>query len=302
MKILVTGSSGLIGSALVDFLKRYKHDVWKLVRVRTNLKPHEIAWSPKKGVISPELLEGFDVVIHLAGESLIGRWTDEKKKKIEESRVKATKVLCKNLSELKNPPKVLISGSAIGFYGSQGEKSLDEGSAAGTGFLSEVCQKWEKATQAAVDKGIRTVNLRTGMVLSKNGGALKQMLMPFKLCLGATIGRGNQYMSWIDIDDLIGIIYYCIKQSDLQGPVNAVSPYPVTNEEFTKTLGLVLNRPTFLVVPETIVKWVFGELGENMLLSSTRVRPELLLERGYTFEYPKLAMSLEHLLVTGVNK
>lgn len=296
MKILVTGSSGLVGSALVEFLKRYKHTVWKLVRGRADIKANEIAWNPAKGVVSPELLEGFDAVVHLAGETLIGRWTDEKKDKIEKSRVRGTKLLCKALSDLKNAPKVFIGASAIGYYGERGAKTVDETSEPGTGFLSNVCQKWEKATQMLQEKGIRTVNLRTGIVLSRKGGALKQMLLPFQLCLGGKLGSGQQYMSWIDLDDLIGIIYYCIKNDQMIGPLNAVSPYPVTNEEFTKTLGSVLKRPTFLTVPEFVIHFVFGEMGDAMLLSSTRVRPQVLLDQGYQFEYPRLAQSLEHLL------
>lgn len=296
MKILVTGSTGLIGSALISFLLIGKNHVLKLVRTRANLKPNEVAWDSQRGVINPELLEGLDAVVHLAGESLTGQWTEEKKKRIVDSRVKTTELLCQSLSKLQKPPSVLICASAIGYYGCQGDKVLTESSPKGTGFLADVCEKWENATQAAKDKGIRTVNLRLGMVLSPKGGALKQMLLPFQLGLGAQIGNGKQYMSWIAIDDLIAVIYYAMRQNALQGPVNAVSPYPLTNFEFTKTLGSVLNRPTFLSIPDFAVKWIFGEMGEALLLCSERVRPEALLEIGYRFDYPKAGEALEHLL------
>lgn len=296
MKILVTGSSGLVGSSLVSFLGIAKHQVIKLVRKQTNLKSNEISWDPEKGKLDPHSLEGFDAVVHLAGENLMGRWSEDKKKEILNSRVKSTQLLCKVLSQLQQPPSVLVSASAIGYYGNQGDMVLTESSPKGIGFLADVCDKWEKATIPAVEKGIRTVNLRIGIVLSKNGGALKLMLLPFQLGMGGYLGDGKQYMSWIDIDDLTGIIYYAIQKSDLKGPVNAISPYPVTNYEFTKTLGSALNRPTFLAVPSFVINGLFGEMGEAVLLNSTRVRPEVLLEHGFHFDYPKLGESLEKLL------
>lgn len=296
MKILVTGSSGLVGSALIPFLLIGKHDVFKLVRVRADLKSNEIGWDLKKGVIEPSLLEGFDAIVHLAGENLMGRWTDEKKKKIVDSRIRSTELICKAISQLNQPPKVLISASAIGYYGNQGEKILTESSPKGEGFLADLCAKWESATKAAVEKGIRTINLRTGLVLSSKGGALRQMLLPFQLGLGGQIGNGQQYMSWIAIDDLIGIIYAAMRQSSLNGPINAVSPYPVTNYEFTKTLGAVLHRPTFLTLPKFILRGVIGEVADALLLSSQRVRPEVLIESRFRFEYPKLEEALEYLL------
>lgn len=296
MRILVTGSSGLVGSALIPFLLIGKHHVLKLVRARTDLKSNEIAWDAERGVINPTLLEGLDVVVHLAGENIMGSWTEEKKKRIKDSRVKGTKLLCKTLSQLDTPPKVLITASGVGYYGNQGDKVLTEVSPKGQGFLADVCEEWENATRIASEKGIRTVNLRIGMVLSPKGGALKKMLLPFQLGLGGQMGNGKQYISWIAIDDLIGVIYYAMRQSSLHGPVNAVSPYPITNGEFTKTLGAVLHRPTFLSIPDFAVKWIFGQMGEEVLLSSQRARPEALTECGFNFEYSRMGEALEYLL------
>ncbi len=296
MKILVSGSSGLVGSALVPFLENGNHQVFKLVRARGDLKPNEIAWDPERGVIKTELLEGFGAVIHLAGENITGLWTERKKRLIFESRVQGTHVLCRALSQLEHPPSVLISASAIGYYGDQGEHILNEESPKGQGFLADVCQQWEEATQAASEKGIRTVHLRTGMVLSPHGGALKNMLTPFKLGLGGSFGSGEQYISWIAIDDLLGVIYYAIRQASLVGPVNAVSPNPVTNREFVTALGHVLNRPSFLKLPSFVLKWVFGQMAAELLLSSQRVIPEVLEDKGFRFDYPDLGKAFEHLL------
>lgn len=296
MKVLVTGSSGLVGSALVSFLKTGHHQVIKLVRTRADLLPHEVAWDPERGIINPELLEGLDAVVHLAGENIAGIWTQKKKHRIFESRVQGTRLLCRALSQLKNPPSVLVSASAVGYYGNQGDRLLTEASPKGQGFLADVCQKWEEATQLATESGIRTVNLRIGMVLSPQGGGLKNMLTPFKLGLGGSFGSGQQYISWIAIDDLIGIIYYAIRQASVAGPVNAVSPHPVTNGEFTKTLGEVLKRPTFFKMPISILNWVFGQMAEELLLSSQRAVPAVLEEKGFQFSYPHLAGALRHLL------
>lgn len=296
MKILVTGSSGLIGSALVSFLTSGHHEVYKLVRARADLLPNEIAWDPQQGVINKTLLEKMDVVVHLAGEGINGRWTMNKKKRIIESRVNGTMLLSKALSELENPPEVFVSASAVGYYGDQGSRILNEKSEAGSGFLADVCQEWEEATQDAKEKGIRTINLRIGMVLDSRGGALKAMLTPFKLGLGGVMGSGEQFISWITLNDLIAVIYYVIKQKEISGPVNAVSPQPVTNREFTKTLGKVLHRPTFLSMPAPLVKMVFGQMGTELLLGSQRVKPEVLLDRGYRYKNPELMCALESLL------
>jgi len=296
MRILISGASGLVGKSLVNFLSLNQHQVVKLVRTRTDVKKDEIVWDIKKKKIDLSSLEGFDAIIHLAGENIAGRWTEEKKKKIEESRVASTQLLCRALSGLHLPPRVFISASAIGYYGDQADRVLTETSAKGQGFLADVCNKWEHPTHALSEKGIQVVNIRTGMVLSPKGGALKTMLLPFKLGLGGKIGSGKQYMSWIALDDLVAIFATLLQNSHITGPVNAVSPYPVTNEEFTKTLGNVLNRPTFLAVPEFVIKKLLGEMGEALLLVSQRVRPEILLDSHFSFTHPRLGEALEYLL------
>lgn len=296
MKIIITGSSGLVGTALVSFFRKEHHEVYKLVRVRADLQNDEIAWDPERGVINPNLIEGFDVVIHLAGENIMGRWTESKKKRIKESRVKSTSLLCQSLNQLKKPPHVFISASAVGYYGNRGDDILTEQSVKGKGFLANVCEEWEEATRLAAEKGIRVINLRFGMILSSCGGALKQMLPIFKLGLGGKMGSGNQYVSWIAIDDLVRAINYIIHQESLAGPINAVSPDPVTNEEMTKTLGKVLHRPTFLAMPTFMVELVFGELGKDVLLSSARVKPSKLEEAGFQYRYPHLEEALTAIL------
>jgi uncharacterized protein (TIGR01777 family) len=297
MKILVTGSSGLVGSALIPFLKLGHHQVVKLVRARSTLKSDEVAWDLDKGIDNPELLEGVDAVVHLAGENIASFWTEKKKKQILESRVRGTKLLCQSLSRLKKPPEVLISASAIGYYGNRADQILTESSSKGEGFLADVCQQWEEAIKLAKEAGVRTICLRTGMVLSTQGGALKNMLIPFKWGLGGVFGSGKQYISWISIDDLIAIIYYGIRQKQLQGVVNAVSPNPVTNQEFTKTLASVLNRPAFLKIPTFVLNGIFGEMAEELLVSSQRVIPEALEEKGFRFDHPVLKEALEALIL-----
>ena len=296
MKVLVTGSSGLIGSALIPFLKERNHQIYKLVRIRADSLPHEIAWDPDRGVINPSLLEGLDAVVHLAGENLMGWWTATKKEKIRTSRVKGTRLLCRALSHLKQPPGVLVCASAVGYYGNRGDEILTEQSSRGRGFLADVCEEWEEATQATSEKGIRTLNLRFGMVLSPKGGALKQMLPIFKWGLGGQLGLGDQYVSWISIDDLTRVINYVIQEEKLAGPVNAVTPYPVTNAELTKTLGYILHRPTFFPMPTFAVRLIFGELGQGLLLSSERVQPKKLVGAGFRFDYPHLKEALRALL------
>lgn len=289
MKILVTGASGFIGSSLVQYLNELGHQVVKLVRRHNDLTSSEIYWNPDQEGVAPNALEGIDAVVHLAGENLAGgRWTEERKKRILESRVKGTKLLCKALAHMKNPPKVLISASAVGFYGDQGTSILTENATQGHGFLSDVCQKWESATHEAVEKGIRVINLRMGVVLSPKGGALKMMLMPFKWGMGGKVGSGQQYMSWIALDDVLAIVPFVIQQASLMGPVNTVSPNPVTNEQFTTLLGETLHRPTVLTIPQFALHGLLGEAADEVLLASTRVQPEKLLQAGYKFLYPTL--------------
>lgn len=255
----------------------------------------QIAWDPAKA-LDPQIVSGFGAVIHLAGESIFGRWTDEKKKKIRESRVNGTLHLANALAQAKDKPRSFICGSAIGFYGDRGEESLREDSAPGSNFLAQVAQEWEEATMPAVQADIRTVHLRTGIVLSPKGGALGSMLLPFKLGLGGRIGHGKQWMSWIHVQDIVGAIHHILKNDLLQGPVNMVAPKPVRNAEFVKTLAGVLSRPAILPMPAFVVKAVFGQMGEELLLGSEKVEPVKLISSGYPFRYRDLRACLEGLL------
>lgn len=239
-------------------------------------------------------MEGIDAVVHLAGENVSGlRWTDEKKKAIRDSRVLGTRSVVDAISKLKDRPKVLVAASAIGFYGERGEEEMSESSTAGHGFLADVAKEWEGEARRAEDAGIRTVLLRTGIVLSKDGGALGTMLTPFKMGMGGVVGSGKQWMSWISLDDHIAVINYVIENENIRGAVNAVSPDPVTNEEFTKTLGEVLSRPTFIPLPEFAVSMLMGEMGDALLLTSTKVMPKRLLDAGFEFKLPDLKGAIE---------
>ncbi|MBI3328961.1 MAG: TIGR01777 family protein, partial [Nitrospinae bacterium] len=242
MNVVVTGSSGLIGSALVSFLVSGGHRVTRLVRSRARPGDAEVQWDPAAGTLETAGLEGLDAVVHLAGENIAaGRWTAERKARIRDSRVKGTQFLCDTLTRLAQPPKALVCASAIGYYADRGEEILREESPPGLGFLAEVCRAWEAAAAPAAQKGVRVVHLRIGVVLSPAGGALAKMLTPFKMGLGGRVGSGRQYMSWIALDDLVGVIHHALTTDTLQGPVNAVAPRPVTNLEFTTTVGGVLS-------------------------------------------------------------
>jgi len=296
MKILVSGSHGLVGSALIESLKKDQHDVFNLVRYAPR-DQSEIEWSPERYSIAISLIEGFDAVVHLAGESIAeGRWTDEKKKRIRESRTKGTQLLSDALANLSQPPKTFISASAIGYYGNRGDELLTEQSAPGDDFLSEICLAWEKATSLATEKGIRTVNARFGIILDKEGGALAKMLPPFRMGVGGRIGSGKQWMSWIALDDIVEGIKFALANDSLQGPVNFVAPNPVTNAEFTKALGRALSRPTIFPIPAFGVRLVFGEMADALLLASQRVVPERLKLGGYEFQYSRLDTALQHVL------
>ena len=296
MKILITGSTGLVGSALIPVLKSSGHQIVRLVRSKPK-DASEVYWNPEQGTINAAELEGLDAVVHLAGENLAaGRWTDEKKKRIRESRVKGTRLLSETLAQLNEKPAVLVSASAVGFYGNRGDEILTEQSASGSDFLAEVCREWELATQAAAQAGIRVVNLRFGVIFSGEGGALKKMLTPFRLGVGGKLGSGRQHLSWIAIDDVVGAIEHALTNDSLRGAVNAVAPQAVTNREFTKTLGRVLSRPTIFPVPAFAARLAFGEMADATLLSSQRVEPERLNEAGYTFKYPALEAALRHVL------
>ncbi len=299
MKILVTGSTGLVGSQLVSSLQEQGHTVSCLVRTQTNLAPHHIYWNPLEQQLDVNQLEKLDAVVHLAGESIAsGWWTVEKKERIRSSRVQGTQFLSDTLSRLNHPPSVLISASAMGYYGNRGTEILTEESVAGSGFLPEVACQWEDAADTVLEKGIRVVKLRFGLILSRQGGAFAKMLLPFQMGVGGRIGTGEQYMSWIVIDDVIQIIEYALQNQQLKGPVNVGTPNPVTNLQFTKTLGAVLKRPTIFPLPATLALLIFGEMGDDLLLASTRMEPACLLNAGYSFRYPILKEAFQHLLNT----
>jgi uncharacterized protein (TIGR01777 family) len=299
MHVLVSGASGFVGSALVPALTAAGHPVTRLVRSTPRPGQAEIPWNPATRSIGTPALEGLDAVVHLAGDNLAsGRWSAAKKASIRKSRVQGTALLCEALAQLVRPPKVLLSASAIGYYGDRGAAILREESPPGTGFLAEVCQAWEAATAPAVQRGIRVVYLRFGMVLSAAGGALAKMLTPFRLGIGGVVGTGQQYMSWIALDDALGVIQHALSTETLHGPVNVVAPQAVTNQEFTTTLGTVLRRPTRLPLPAFAARLVFGEMADALLLASTRVAPARLIAAGYTFHHPTLAEALQHLLGT----
>ncbi|HEX4785635.1 MAG TPA: TIGR01777 family oxidoreductase [Candidatus Sulfotelmatobacter sp.] len=293
-RILVSGISGPIGTALLPSLKSCAYEITRLVR-GTPTGSDQIAWNPGQS-IAPEKVSGFDAVIHLAGESIVGRWTTAKKIKIRESRVAGTTALAEALAQAPAKSQIFICSSAIGYYGDRGNEVLHETSNPGVGFLSDVCREWEAATQSATQAGIRTVQMRTGVVLSPKGGALGKMLLPFKMGVGGKIGDGRQWMSWIDVQDMVGAIHHILKSDLLHGPVNLVAPRPVTNAEFTKVLGSVLSRPAILPLPAFAVKLAFGEMGETVLLGSQRVEPTQLVMSGYPFRFSTLRASLEHIL------
>jgi uncharacterized protein (TIGR01777 family) len=297
MKIMVTGSSGLVGKALVAFLNHEGHEVKRLVRNAGTIEKDTLCWDPQHCEVNPEDFEANDVLINLAGENIAsGRWTPEKKRKIKDSRVIGTHILSELIARLNKPPKLLVNASAVGYYGDRGDEVLHEGSSAGTGFLAQVCQEWEAATEAAEKKGIRVVKLRTGVVLSADEGALASMLTPFKLGVGGVIGSGKQYMSWIHIDDVVSIIQHILDHESITGPVNVVAPNAVTNREFTKTLGHALHRPTILPLPEFVAKLAFGEMADELLLASTRVSPDVLLQTKFSFNHPHLDEALKNLI------
>ncbi|MBP6003627.1 MAG: TIGR01777 family oxidoreductase [Pyrinomonadaceae bacterium] len=294
MKVLITGASGLVGTELQKSFSAKGYDMLLASRKEPTDDKH-VKWSIEDGFADPEKLEGIDVIVHLAGENVSGlRWTDDKKKAIRDSRVLGTRNVVDAISKLKNKPKTFIASSAIGFYGERGEEECTESSAVGDNFLAGVCKEWEAESRRAEDAGIRTVLLRTGIVLSKDGGALATMLLPFKMGVGGVVGSGKQWMSWISLDDEIAIINYAIENDNIRGAVNAVAPNPVTNQEFTKTLGEVLYRPTFLPLPEFAVSMIFGEMGDALLLASTKVMPKRLEDAGFEFKYPNLKEAIEN--------
>jgi uncharacterized protein (TIGR01777 family) len=297
-RILVSGMSGPIGAALLPALRAEGWSVVRLVRGTSAFGSSDnaqIAWDPA-GAIAPEAVSGFDAVIHLAGESIFGRWTAVNKRKIRDSRVAGTLNLASALARAEKKPDVFVCGSAIGYYGNRGDELLREESSPGAGFLAEVCREWEEAAAPAVQAGIRTAHLRTGIVLSPKGGALGAMLVPFRVGLGGRTGDGRQWMSWIDVGDMVGGILHILKNSGMRGPVNMVAPAPVTNAEFAKTLASVVRRPAIFPMPAFVAKLAFGEMGEELLLGSQKVEPGKLVAGGYLFRCRELRASLEGLL------
>jgi uncharacterized protein len=292
-KILVSGSSGLIGTALLPALQSSGYEVSRLVRGTGS--GNEIGWDPARP-LAPESVSGFDAVIHLAGESIVGRWTKTKKRRILETRVQGTRNLAEALAQAPQRPRLLISASAIGYYGDRGEETLREDSSSGAGFLPEVCREWEGATEPAAKAGVRTVQMRFGLVLSPSGGALQKMLLPFRMGVGGNMGNGRQWWSWVDIDDLVGAVQHVIKTETLQGPVNVVAPSPVRNADFTKTLASVLSRPAIFPMPAFAARLVFGQMGDELLLASQRVEPAKLMASGYVFRKPDLRFALSTIL------
>lgn len=298
MKILITGASGLVGTHLIPTLKAKGHEIFKLVR-KTPKAADEIQWDAGSGFSDAEQskLENFDAVVHLAGDNVAsGSWSEEKKRKIRESRTVGTRVLVDVLKKCANPPKILVSASAIGFYGNRNDEILTEDSAKGVGFFPDVCDEWEQESQKANEFGARVVNPRIGVVLAKDGGALEKMLTPFKFGVGGVVGSGEQFMSWIAIDDLIKIFHFALETNDLQGAINATAPNPATNEEFTKTLGKVLGRPTIIPIPAFGIKLLFGEMGERLLLEGCRVMPKRLQDAKFEFQFPNLEDAMKHVI------
>jgi uncharacterized protein (TIGR01777 family) len=294
MKILISGASGLVGAELTAVLAAAGHQIVPLTRKQN--QRDSVYWDPAKGDIEKEKLNGLDAVIHLAGENIASRWTEEKKQRIRDSRVNGTKMLSETLAQTEQPPRTLLCASAIGYYGNRGDEVLTENSKPSDSFLAKVCEEWEAATAAALNRGIRICNMRIGVVLSAKGGALAKMLTPFRLGVGGKVGRGVQYMSWIAMDDVLGAFDHALQTPALIGPVNVVSPNPVTNYEFTKALGRVLWRPTIFPLPGFMAHLMFGEMADELLLASTRVQPVRLQESGYIFRYPNLEAALRHIL------
>jgi len=292
MKVLITGASGVIGSALAPMLSTAGHEVVGLSRGTSGN-----TWDPETGAIDSGAYDGADVIIHLAGENLAARrWSDEQKEVLRSSRVDATRNLCTWLAGQSHKPAVFVSGSAIGVYGDRGDKWMDESNLPGTGFLADVCSEWEEASSPIADSGVRVVHLRTAVALTSKGAPLAKLLPPFKMGMGGPIGGGTQYMSWIDMEDYVRAVRFVMENENVSGPVNLSSPHPATNAEFTRVLAKVLKRPAFARIPAFAARAAFGEMADAVLLSSTRVRPKRLTELGFEFLYPDLEDSLRHLL------
>ena len=297
-KVLISGASGLLGSAFSDYLSNKGNNVFRLVRSEPKTD-NEIFWNPMIGELDSEHIEGFDCIMNFSGKNIgLGRWTDKSKKVIFDSRILSTVLLSDSISKLKNRPESFLSSSAVGYYGETGRELVNEGVEPGKGFLSDLCVEWEKATMPAVKAGVRVIQLRNGVVLSAKGGALAKMLTPFKLGLGGRLGSGRQYFSWIMIEDYVRALYHLMTYENIQSPVNIVSPEPVTNWEFTKILAKVLNRPAIIPVPAFVLKTLLGQVAEELLLSGTRAIPQLLMGSGFEFKYPFLEDALKRILLS----
>jgi hypothetical protein len=298
LRVAVTGATGLVGSAVVTALRSAGHRVDRVSRRLPAPGSTDIQWDPARGQIDPRALEGVDAVVHLAGESVAARrWTQAAKERIRRSRVESTRLLAETLGRLSRRPRVLVSASAVGYYGSRGEEPLTEDSPPGEGFLSDVARAWEAGAEPARAAGVRVVHPRLGIVLAGKGGALPRMALPFRLGVGGVIGDGRQYWSWIALEDVVRVIELAIALESLAGPVNAVAPAPVTNREFTRALGRVLGRPTLLPLPAFAVRLLLGEMGQALLLDSARVLPRRLERAGFRFRHHALEGALRAALV-----
>lgn len=296
MKVLLSGSTGLIGSSLASELKSKGWEIVRLVREGKSRDPSDIPWNPESGVFDPAQLKGISAVIHLAGEPIAGRWTSAKMDAIRDSRVLSTALLSRAIAAAEARPEIFLCASAVGYYGNRGAQILTEGSEQGTGFLPGVCQEWEAATHPASAAGVRVVNLRFGVVLSPKGGALKQMLPAFKFGVGGRLGPGDQYMSWIALEDAVAAIVFLLLADKQNGPVNITSPHPVTNAEFTRALGRAVDRPALLPVPGFALRLLFGQMADDALLASARVVPARLSDAGFKFKHAELGVALEQML------
>jgi uncharacterized protein (TIGR01777 family) len=296
--ILVSGAGGLIGTALVHALRSGKYEVKRLVR-RTSSRADEVTWYPDRADIDPRAMDGVTAVVNLAGENLSQRWTTSARRRIRDSRIQATTLLARAIAKANPQPRVLVSASAMGIYGTHRDDPVDETASLGDDFLASVCKEWEAAAKPASDAGVRVVVSRTGLVLARDGGVLAKMLLPFRLGLGGTLGAGRQWMSWIALTDVVRALRFMIETETLVGPVNVVAPNAVTNAEFTDTLGRVLGRPTFTKVPTFALKLALGQMAEDTALASQRVVPRRLSEAGFQFELPRIEPALRHELASG---
>ncbi len=297
MKVVVTGSSGLIGSALTKMLQTQGHEIIRFIRPPKLPGLNEIVWNPAEGFIDKSKIRKCDAVIHLAGESIAGRYSKNKKQCVYQSRINGTKLITEFIDSLEERPRTFISASAIGYYGDRENILLTEEAPTGEGFLAELCRDWESASKEANDLGVRTVQTRFGIVLSKDGGALAKMLLPFKLGLAGPMGNGNQFWPWISIDDAIAAIIFVLNNPSIRGPVNVVSPNAVSNSDFTRILAQTLNRPAAIRLPRIVIRTIFGPLAEELLLSSINAVPTKLQNAGFKFKDSDLGETLHNILI-----